>query len=470
MSLRSTDPHSRLACDTLSFEIAPHARQERAPIPYLVMVFQCGSPHETPFRVNLRDLRRVTIGRARQPSSSVVMDQNGEAHVAIPDVQVSGCHAQLTVCADGWTLRDSASKNGTIVNGKAVQEVHLRGNELIEIGGAMFLFTHGDPEDDERRAAIVRLDSDESIPALATLNPRLDSTYRELRQVARHDIPIVVCGQTGTGKELTARAIHQLSGRRGAFVAVNCGSLPDTLVESELFGAKRGAFFGATEDRVGLVRSADGGTLFLDEIAELPEQSQVSLLRVLQEGEVRRVGDTHTTPVDIRVVCATHQNLEDLVAEGRFRADLYARLFGFTVHLPPLRKRKEDLGALVSKLLRTVTCDGSGESIQFSRVAARALFGYEFPLNIRELEHILRTAIALCDGSVIDVHHFPHLREKPSVFTMNAADRSLRARLTSLLREHRGNVSAVAREFDKAPIQVRRWCKRFEIDIEDYRQ
>jgi transcriptional regulator with PAS, ATPase and Fis domain len=170
-------------------------------------------------------------------------------------------------------------------------------------------------------------------------------------RIAPSSVPLLVRGETGTGKELMARAIHEASERRGAFVPVNCGALPRDLLESELFGHRRGAFTGASGDRSGLVRRAHRGTLFLDEIAELPPDSQVALLRVLQEGEVRPVGACEEITVDVRIVAATHQDLRERIASGRFREDLYARIAGFEITMPPLRERREDLGMLIATLL-----------------------------------------------------------------------------------------------------------------------
>ncbi|MEJ7604601.1 MAG: sigma 54-interacting transcriptional regulator [Kofleriaceae bacterium] len=246
-------------------------------------------------------------------------------------------------------------------------------------------------------------------------------------------------------------------------------NLPRTLIESELFGSKRGAFSGARDDREGLVRRADGGTLFLDEIAELPEESQVALLRVLQEGEVRPIGASEAIQVDVRIVAATHQDLETRIREGRFRQDLYARLIGYVVTLPPLRARREDLGTLLGTILGRLVTDPTGLSVHPK--AARALLGYPYPLNIRALEQALRAAVALCDAREICLEHLPEsIRTyKPSGSELRPEDQALRDHLTELLRHHRGNITAVGRALGKAPIQIRRWCRRYSIEISAYR-
>jgi DNA-binding NtrC family response regulator len=291
---------------------------------------------------------------------------------------------------------------------------------------------------------------------------------------------VLVRGETGTGKELMARAIHDASGRRGPFVAVNCGALPRDLVESELFGHRRGAFSGATEDREGLVRRAHQGTLFLDEIAELPPDSQVALLRVLQDGEVRPVGASEHVQVDVRIVAATHQDLSRRIADGRFRADLYGRIAGFEVSVPPLRERREDLGLVIAAVLarlckeRDDRDDGDGREAQVGlhKAAARALLQYPWPLNVRELEQSLRSALALCDGPEICLAHLPEAirsYKAPAALVLDGEDRALRERVIDLLYETDGNIAAVARALDRAPNQIRRWCRRLQIDLSRYR-
>jgi sigma-54 dependent transcriptional regulator, acetoin dehydrogenase operon transcriptional activator AcoR len=263
-----------------------------------------------------------------------------------------------------------------------------------------------------------------------------------------------------------ARAVHALSGRRGAYLAVNCGALPDTLVESELFGHKKGAFSGAVEDRPGLVRAADHGTLFLDEVGDLPLPSQAALLRVLQEEEVLPVGATRALPVDLRVVVATHRDLPALVKDGRFRADLYARLAGWELELPVLADRKEDLGIIIAALLARLA--PGRPDIAFSQSAARALVQHEWPLNVRELEQALAAALALARDQVIDLPQLPEALRSPVQPRANPAplteeDARRREQLAALLAEHQGNISAVARAMGKARMQIQRWIKRYNL-------
>ncbi|HKE13303.1 MAG TPA: sigma 54-interacting transcriptional regulator, partial [Kofleriaceae bacterium] len=303
-----------------------------------------------------------------------------------------------------------------------------------------------------------------------TVSLALERRAVDLVRIAPTGVPVLVVGETGTGKELVAQAVHSLSGRTGPFVPLNCGALPRTLVESELFGYRRGAFSGARDDRPGLARKADGGTLFLDEVAELPEESQVALLRLLQEGEVRPIGSSEVVRVNVRVVAATHQDLDARIGEGRFRRDLYGRLAGYEVAMPPLRDRPEDIGSLIAVLLRRLGVAEDGLSIQPR--AASAFFTYSYPMNVRELEQALGAAVALASSSEIGLDHLPGAIRSAALAAhvqLGPEDAALRAALLDLLRRNRGNVSATARALDKAPVQIRRWCRRFRINPEEFR-
>jgi transcriptional regulator with PAS, ATPase and Fis domain len=298
--------------------------------------------------------------------------------------------------------------------------------------------------------------------ALDTLDPALAADFDALDRVARSQVPVLVLGDTGTGKERVARAVHEASRRRGACVAVNCAALPANLVESELYGYRRGAFSGATEDRPGLVRASDGGTLFLDEVGDLAAASQASLLRALQEREVVPLGATSPIPVDLRVVAATCQALDALVALGRFREDLLARLAGHVVQLPPLRERTEDLGLLIARLLAR---HGGGRAIALDRELARALFRHAWPRNVRELEHALAAAIARADGDELGLAHLPaDFAARPT-----RAEPPDRERLERLFEQHAGNITKVAKALGTSRSQVRRLATRVGIDLDRWR-
>jgi len=215
-------------------------------------------------------------------------------------------------------------------------------------------------------------------------------------------------GESGTGKELVARALHLNSGRRDQpYIAVNCGAIPEALLESELFGHVRGAFTDAVQARKGLFEEADGGTLFLDEIGELPPSLQVKLLRVLQEGEIRRVGDSQAMSVDVRVVAATVRNLTEEISRGHFREDLYYRLNVLPIHLPPLRSRRADINLLSNHFLKRYVDIFGVNIVGISEDAKRLLNGYGWPGNVRELENAIERAVALCEGSTIDLEDLP---------------------------------------------------------------
>jgi len=271
--------------------------------------------------------------------------------------------------------------------------------------------------------------------------------------------------------------VHELSGRRGAFVPVNCAAIPPSLVESELFGVRRGAYSGATESRMGLVRASGGGTLFLDEVGDLPQSSQAALLRVLSDGEVLPVGETRAERVDLRVVSATHRDLDAMVGRGEFRADLLARLSGFRLRLPPLRERREDIGLILARLLpRVAGTRASG--MKLSCEAGYALLRHGWPQNVRELEKALTVATALAEGDEIRLEHLSaplqeaaRAQEPPSEVArpLRPEEEDLRVRLETLLTEHRGNVAAVARVLGKARMQVHRWMKRCGIRVAAFR-
>jgi two-component system, NtrC family, response regulator PilR len=239
---------------------------------------------------------------------------------------------------------------------------------------------------------------------------KLHGTSRPMQQlreliarVARSQAPVHVSGDSGTGKELVARLIHESGPRSdGPFVPVNCGAIPTELMESELFGHRKGSFTGAMADKEGLIRSAEGGTLFLDEIADLPLHMQVKLLRVIQEKTVRAVGDTREVPVDVRILSATHRRLEELVKAGKFREDLYYRINVIELHVPALRERLDDIPQLVEVLLDRVAKEIGVPRPSISDEAVEKLLSYSYPGNVRELENILERAVTLCAGARIE--------------------------------------------------------------------
>ncbi|RKZ21265.1 hypothetical protein DRQ18_04780, partial [bacterium] len=266
----------------------------------------------------------------------------------------------------------------------------------------------------------------------------------------------------GVGKELVARAIHLLSGRQGNFVPVNCGAIPENLLESELFGYRKGAFTGATRDKEGLVGAADKGTLFLDEITDLPPHLQVKLLRFLQDMEFIPLGDTKPKKVNVRVIAATNKDVETEVREGRLREDLYYRLNVIRIHIPPLRERKEDIPLLVEYFLERLSSKLGLPRKKVSERAMEHLLQYPWPGNVRELENVLERAIILCDGNVIRPLHLPaHVREGRKDIRANGTLEDMEKKLIErALKETGGNIPKAARRLGIHPSTLYRKLKK----------
>jgi two-component system response regulator PilR (NtrC family) len=245
--------------------------------------------------------------------------------------------------------------------------------------------------------------------------PSMDRLRELIMRVARSQAPVHISGESGTGKELVARMIHASGPRAdGPFVPVNCGAIPSELMESEFFGHKRGSFTGAVADKQGLMPSAEGGTLFLDEVADLPLHMQVKLLRVIQEKTVRPIGEQRESPIDVRIVSATHKNLAELVADAKFREDLYYRINVIEIRVPPLRERREDIRPLAEAILGRLEKRIGLTGLRLSDEAWRALETYDFPGNVRELENVLERAATLSGSGTIEAEHI-RLRAAPRV-------------------------------------------------------
>jgi transcriptional regulator with AAA-type ATPase domain len=457
---------------TVTLHRRPQAESAARPAPHLFLALECTRPLALSARYSLEGVDAVVVGRGSEREAEL-------GHVAgrrvltirVPDPSMSHTHVRLERGLGHWVVEDAGSKNGTLVDGLSVRRARLDDGALITLGYSLFLF----------RAALPVLGVEQWVdagereppaPGLLTLVPSLERELARLVHVAASAVTVTICGETGTGKEVLARAVHRLSRRAGDFVAINCGALSDSLVESELFGHRKGAFSGAVDDHDGLVRSASGGTLLLDEIGDLPPASQAALLRVLQEQEVLPVGATRPVPVDLRIISATHRDLDSLVEAGGFRADLLARVAGFRLDLPPLRERREDLGLLIGTLIERLSGQ-SAEDVALTEAAVRALYRYDWPHNVRELEKCLAAALVLSGGRPIDVAHLsPAVRGGPGTADPDPIidEEALRSRLLELLSRHEGNVSAVARAMGKARMQIHRWMKRFGLEPEAFRK
>jgi DNA-binding NtrC family response regulator len=334
-----------------------------------------------------------------------------------------------------------------------------------------------------------RLEQMEKFGELIGNSPRMQDVYRLAMGVAAASSTVLILGESGTGKELTARAIHQHSSRSDkAFVAVNCSAIPVDLVESELFGHKRGAFTGATADREGLFEAANNGTIFLDEVGDLPPLAQVKLLRVLQEGEVKRVGANETRIVDVRVIAATNVDLRTRIGEGAFREDLFYRLNVVAISLPPLREREDDVPLLAYHFLKKYS-ERTGRSVQrISTEAMQMLQAQPWPGNVRELENAIEYAVVFCKGDEITPDALPMAREQRAVASsrqsrepggvvlpsslldlpyrdakQRAVDAFESAYFDALLRRTGGNVSEAARQAGLDRSNFRRAAKRSGI-------
>lgn len=438
---------------------------------FLFLVVDSHRPLAPPARVALDDVEEVVIGRGNSRRLEVTdSGPRRRVEIRLDDPWLSSRHARFLRVLGRWCFEDCGSKNGSVVNGAPRTHAELAEGDVIELGRTFFLYRAAVPCGPEEDTLLEASRLAAPVPGFLSLNPLQLEMFRQLTVVSASTIPVLLQGETGTGKEVMARAIHALSGRPGEFVPINCGALPRGLVEGELFGHRKGAFSGATEDRPGLVRSADRGTLFLDEIGDLPLAAQVALLRVLQEHEVRPVGGTRSHAVDLRVVAATHRPIERMAASGEFRPDLLARLSGHVVELSPLRARREDLGLLLATILRRAGGERA-EHIRLHPRAARALLMYGWPLNVRELEQCVTTAVVLARQGVIELEHLSGALKRSAADAAGHGDDAARPEeLKALLREHGGNIAAVARAVGKARMQVHRWLKRYEIDPEDYRR
>jgi len=437
---------------------------QRAPIAGLIRIF--GVEPESSSGVLVFTTKAAVIGR--------------EAGVdfQLRDPAVSRRHALIERTPKGHLLRDLGSSNGSFVNGRRVVEQELRPNDRIRLGDTLFRFTdrgaetHGE-ETPEERAALVLASGDSGLIG----GVRMELLGVRIDKIAPTALTVAIEGESNTGKELVARAIHEKSGRRGEFIAINCAALAPNLIEAELFGVKRGAYTGADRDREGLIRAANGGTLFLDEIGDMPLEAQAKLLRVLQEREVLPLGGTRAEKVDVRIVSATHRDLERLVEEERFRGDLLARLKEASLRVPPLRERIEDLLPLITYFLAR-----EGVAKRATIPFLLALAHYPFPYNVRELESAIKVAVALSDGDTLELSHLPFkIQQTLEDFGQPAARRGRSAAsgpspspdkqtLIDLLIEHEGNISSLARAFGKQRMQIHRWLKKYNLDPEHYRR
>ncbi len=321
-------------------------------------------------------------------------------HFQLTDPTVSRRHAEITRTQDGLVLRDLGSTNGTFVGEVRIREVFLGETRIFRVGKTEMEFQLLDEV-----IEIVPAEETE-FEGMVGRSVAMRETFAVLERVARTELTVLVTGETGSGKELVSRAIHRRSPRKnGPFVVFDCGAVARNLIESELFGHERGAFTGAVSSRAGVFEQANGGTIFLDELGELPVELQPALLRVLEQREVRRVGDRRVRSIDVRVVAATNRDLQRQVKDGKFREDLYYRLAVVEINLAPLRERPEDMPMLIEHLLLTTPFEHSVQGV--APDVERILRAYHWPGNVRELRNTLLRAIPFCEGDLIDMQALP---------------------------------------------------------------
>ncbi len=302
----------------------------------------------------------------------------------------------------------------------------------------------------------------------------MQDVFRRLKLAADSDVAVLITGESGTGKELAAQAIHARSARRDRpFLAINCSALPETLLESELFGHVKGAFTGAVQDKLGLFEAAQGGTLFLDEIGDVSPAVQVKLLRVLQEREVRRVGDSRTRAVDIRLVTATNRDLKQLMTEGRIREDFYYRIHVFEIRLPPLRKRKEDIPLLANHFVGQLCQAGNRGPNGLARDALQRMMNYDWPGNVRQLRNAIEHACVTVSGDRITVLDLPSEVRLPesnqaavSQPAMSEEERAERERIVDALRKTGGNRTKAAELLGTSRVTLWKKIGRYAIDVD----
>jgi transcriptional regulator with GAF, ATPase, and Fis domain len=422
---------------TTGLQTVPQAREE-PPALGVAVVYQRAPCLPVPHRVD----RPLRIGR------------DDAAEITMDDPALSRFHALLEPASGGVRVTDLGSRNGTLVGGVRVagDPTFAAAGTTIRLGRTLLLVLRD----------VIPFERETENPFVALVGgPSLAQVRRLIGTLATSSTTVLLEGETGTGKEVVARSLHDHSGRAGRFVAVNCAALAEELVESELFGHARGSFSGATGPRAGLFRSADGGTLLLDEIGELSPQVQAKLLRAIETGEVRSVGEDLDVHVDVRIIAATNRDLAEMVARGAFRADLMHRIAAARIRLPPLRERPEDVPRLCEHFLRT-------DELRVSVGLIDLLMARRWPGNVRELKHALMAAAAAAKREGRDQVRAEdaQLGDMPG----EASEVSVRARIVRALSAADGNVTRAAQDLGVARSGFYETLRRLNIDPVAYRK
>jgi two-component system response regulator AtoC len=416
----------------------------------------------------------LTIPLPRE--GKLLIGRGRECHVPIAHRTVSERHAELEIEAGAAFVRDVGSKNGTFVNGR-----RLAGDERIQLPpgctlrlGTTFLFVVAGALPEAARAPGASDLAARHPTRFMAENGPMREVLERIQRLAPKKVDILLTGETGTGKTFVAKTIHSLSSRtKGEFVMINCAAIPDGLIESELFGHRRGAFVDAKENKPGIFEVASGGTLFLDEIADCSEALQGKLLHAIQERAVRRIGEAMLRPVDVRLVFATNRSLEDLVKAKRFREDLWFRLRTVVLHVPPLRERRTEIRPLAERFLEIAARKfDMVASPRLTPAAYAVLLSHPWPGNVRQLENAIEGLVALADGPSIDVDDVKQALDAGSVSGPSAQDAHIAslpvagdecASLRAALERNHYNQVATAEELNVSRNTIRNRMIRFGI-------
>ncbi len=392
--------------------------------------------------------------------------------VLTEDRTVSRHHYELQYTERGYLLIDLNSTNGTWLDGRRIERAYLSPSSVIRSGQTECRFTIIDEE------VTVEPDREGQLCGMVGHSVKMRQTFGLIRKIAPMGVSVIIQGETGTGKELVARAIHELSGRKGPLVVLDCGAIPPNLIESELFGHEKGSFTGATAARPGAFERAQGGTIFLDELGELRSDLQPKLLRVLENREVRRVGGNDTIAVDVRVVAATNRDLPKEIQSGNFREDLYFRLSVITIQLPALRQRREDIPHIVRRALEDPEVVARHGRKRLTPQASAMLMAYQWPGNIRELMNVVSHVLTFSEGEDIDITHLParvqgQQKDQPLPFNEHLSFKDAKEQLlesfereylTQVLKRCDGNISRAARDSGLHRKSIERLVKKYALD------
>ncbi|MDB4965932.1 MAG: hypothetical protein JWN44_1621 [Myxococcales bacterium] len=381
--------------------------------------------------------------------------------IVLDDPHASRFHAELRKTDEGWLLRDLGSLNGTRVGDVAVKEGLLHSGATITVGETKIRFLA-----DEGRAEEIAVSPHHSFGDVVGRSVRMREVFGVLERIAATDLTVLIGGETGSGKDVIARALHKNSPRvKGPFVVFDCAAVAPNLIESELFGHVKGAFTGADSSREGAFERANNGTLFLDEIGELSIELQPKLLRALEQRRVKAVGGQKEIPVDVRIIAATHRNLELKVKEQSFRQDLFFRLSVVTVQVPALRHRLEDMPVLVEAVLLSL-----GKPIGVSPETMKILESYDWPGNVRELKNVIESAAAIVDGDQIEPRHlmfFKPRRRDPTMEKLPLAGKTLESieknAIQQTLEQCGGNKTKAAKQLGISPSTLYEKVKKYKL-------